>query len=250
MGTDRDWEKWGLVDPYFGVCSFERFHTGCMSEEDRVAFFSSGEAHIKGVLQRITENFGDAFIPQSALDFGCGVGRLLIPLARQVNRAAGVDVSQSMLAEAKRNCLITNIQNVDLFESDDNLSHVTGTFDLVHSHIVLQHIPWRRGRAILRTLATRVAPGGYLAVQVLTNYRGSQIVRGLAKLRYALPPANWLRNLLKKRPIFQPAMQMHVYDLDAVLSDLESGGFHCHYDEMNYQGFTSTFIYARRAAQS
>lgn len=248
MGTDRDWEQWGATDPYFGVYSRERFRTGTMTGDDKAEFFSSGEEHIARVLQGIDSAETAKFTLGTALDFGCGVGRLVIPLARSAGHVTGVDISPSMIAEAQRNCAAANVRNVTFVESDDSLSRIQGTFDLVHSYIVLQHIPWRRGRIILQALADRVAPGGNLAVQILTGHDASPITRGLVRLRYAFPPANWLRNLLRGRPMFEPAMQLHMYDLDVVRRDLEQRGFVYRHEQEAWPGFTSTFIYARRTA--
>lgn len=247
MGTDRDWENWGAVDPYFGVYSRERFRSGSMTSEARNEFFVSGEEHIAKTLRDLRDAFGDEPIVRSALDFGSGVGRLVIPLARRADRVTGVDISPSMIAEAKRNCAAAGIANATFVESDDRVSRVTDTFDLVHSYIVLQHIAWRRGRVILQSLADRVAPGGYLAVQILIGHSASPIVRGLVRLRYAFPPANWLRNILRRRPIREPAMQLHIYDLDAIKRDLEVRGFACTHRDEPWDGFHSIMLYARRS---
>lgn len=249
MGTDRDWEEWGAVDPYFGVYSRERFRSSMMTPEARQEFFASGEAHIAGTLRDLAEAFGAPSALQSALDFGSGVGRLVIPLARRADRVTGVDISPSMIAEASRNCAAAGVANVTFAESDDRLSRVPDTFDLVHSYIVLQHIPWPRGRVILQSLADRVAPRGHLAVQILTGHDASPFVRGLVRMRYAFPPANWLRNLLRGRPAFEPAMQLHVYDLAQVRQDLEERGFDFSTKaESSDGGFHSVFVHARRRA--
>ena len=64
------------------------------------------------------------FAPRSALDFGCGVGRLLVPLARRCPSVVGVDVADSMLAQARARCDAVGVTNVRLLKSDDRLSRV------------------------------------------------------------------------------------------------------------------------------
>lgn len=248
MGTDRDWERWGGSDPYFGVCSDKEFRAGSMTAKSKAEFFASGEAHVSRILRDIERIAGTGFSPASVLDFGCGVGRLVIPFARRAGRVVGVDISPSMIAEAKRSCSVAEVSGVEFVESDDGLNRIHGTFGLVHSYIVLQHIPWKRGRNILHALADHVAPEGVLAVQILSGYEASPVVRWLVRLRYAFPPANWLRNLLRRRPLFEPAMQLHVYDLAAVKSDLEQRGFVCNQVDEPFAGFCSTLVYARRKA--
>lgn len=247
MGTDRDWEQWGAVDPYYGVFSREDFRSQAMTAEAKAEFFASGEEYIDRTMRNLSEAFGTGPNLGAALDFGCGVGRLLMPLARRFERATGVDVSPSMIAEARRNCAAAELQGVAFVASDDGLSRISGTFDLVHSYIVLQHIPWRRGRVILHALAERVAPDGCLAVQILAGHNSSPLIRGLVRIRYAFPPANWLRNLFRGRPVLEPAMQLNVYDLDAVIRDLQSRGFSCRVVEEDVSAYRSVFVYARRA---
>lgn len=248
MGTDQDWSKWGKTDPYFGVCSEGRFRESMMTPDARAVFFHSGEVHVARTLEDIARLFGVDFSPGSVLDFGCGVGRLVIPFARRAEWVVGVDISTSMLDEARRNCAAAGVNGVDFVESDDCLSRVHESFALVHSHIVLQHIPWRRGLNILAGLADHVKPDGVLAVQLLSGYEGSILLRGLVRLRYAFPPANWLRNLLRGRPMLEPAMQLHVYDLDAVREWLSAKGFRCEQIDERLDEFRSTLLYAKRQA--
>ena len=249
MSTDKDWKKWGAIDPYFGVYSDEKYRMSALNEEARTEFFQSGEAHVKKVIATIRNSFDPAFAPSTALDFGSGVGRMVIAMARRMTSVLGVDISPSMIAEASKNCERSGVHNVRFAESSDTLSNVDEAFDLVHSHIVLPHIPWRRGRKILQSLAERVRRGGYLVVQILTGSSESRPVRGLIRLRYWLPPVNWIRNLLRSRPLFEPAMQLNIYDLRAILDDLQERGFDTPLCvEENWGKYTSTMLYVRRRA--
>jgi SAM-dependent methyltransferase len=164
--TDSEWEKWGQQDPYFAVLTLERFRSSRLTASDKEEFFASGAHHAASVLADCRRLFDASFAPTSVLDFGCGVGRVLIPLAVQVQRAVGVDVSLSMLAEARRNCDERAIQNVELVQSDDDLTRVEGTFDLIHSSIVFQHIPIERGRVLFQHLLDHLAPTGIAAIHV------------------------------------------------------------------------------------
>jgi SAM-dependent methyltransferase len=225
MGTDRDWEAWGRNDPYYGVLSSEDFRIDTLTTERKQAFFRSGEQHVDALLDTIRTTFSADFRPERSLDFGCGVGRLLIPLAKQSDHATGIDVSPSMLAEAAHNCAEQQVHNVDLVGSNGSLSEAEGEYDLVHSHIVFMHIDPRRGHGIIAALAGKVRPGGFIAVQVLYSCNASRWKRALVKLRYRLPSLNALRNLLRGRPLREPAMQLHIYDLPTLLRTLHRRGF-------------------------
>ena len=166
MSTDIEWEKWGRQDPYFGVITAERFRAQRLDDNARAEFFASGQWHMDSVLQWCRTRFDPAFTPRRVLDFGCGVGRLLIPFAAVAEEVVGVDVSPSMLAEARKNCDNRGLVNVVLVGSDDELSQVQGEFDLVHSAITLQHIDVARGRIIFKRLIECLAPDGVAALQL------------------------------------------------------------------------------------
>src|SRR5215217_7336394 len=139
--TDAEWEKFGRLDSYFGVASAEKFHTAALNPAALQEFFDSGRAHVDEVFGLIRKHSRPDFRPQRALDFGCGVGRITIPLAEVCDQVVGVDVSASMLDEARKHCSRHQVNNVELLPSDDALTAAPGTFDFVHSFIVLQHIP-------------------------------------------------------------------------------------------------------------
>ncbi len=248
MGTDKDWERWGATDPYFGVLSSDRYHKDRLNDVIKKEFFATGNTHIKRVFRLINENFNQTFQPNRALDFGCGVGRITLPLAKRTAYALGVDISPSMIAEAADNAKSLGITNVGFVLSDDLLTNVVGKFSLIHSYIVLQHIPWERGRLILQELSLKVEPGGYLAVHLFISCNASNLVRAAVRFRYALPPLHWLRNLIKHRPLFEPAMQLHTYDINTVIEDLKERNFDtpicC--NEPDIDGFKSVFLLARR----
>jgi SAM-dependent methyltransferase len=76
----------------------------------------------------------------SALEIGCGVGRLLVPLARRVARALGVDISPVMIETSR--AYLASAQNASARLTDGTLSGVgDASLDFVFSFIVFQHIP-------------------------------------------------------------------------------------------------------------
>ena len=78
-----------------------------MTDEDRADFFESGTSDVAFVLEHVHPREMN-----KALDFGCGVGRLSLALASKFGNVVGVDVSQSMLKEARRNAALINTSNV------------------------------------------------------------------------------------------------------------------------------------------
>ena len=156
--SDSDWRKWGEIDPYFGVVSFEEFKAERIAG-NRERFFASGRREIETAIREIFAHYGDVAHGR-ALDFGSGVGRLAIPLAERYDAVVGVDISEAMIAEARENCRDAGVANAEFVLSDDGLTRLDGSFDLVHSYIVLQHIPVERGLALTAQMLARLAPGG------------------------------------------------------------------------------------------
>ena len=178
--TDAEWEKWGSRDPYFGVLTHDRYRSTVLTAAAYNDFFESGRLHANQVLASCRRHFGVAFDPQRVLDFGCGVGRVLIPFSEVCATVVGTEVSGSMLAEARRNCARFGVTNAELLLADDTLRAVEGEFDLVHSTIVLQHIESERGLDLIARLVERIAPGGGAAIHVTYG-------RDYGRCRYGRP---------------------------------------------------------------
>jgi 2-polyprenyl-3-methyl-5-hydroxy-6-metoxy-1,4-benzoquinol methylase len=247
VGTDRDWQKWGEQDPYFGVLSADVFRKSNLTEENRIEFFRTGEAHVEEIFAKIRRHLAAEFNPSRSIDFGCGVGRLVVPLSRKCSEVTGIDVADSMLAEARINCSREHVANASFVKSDDQLSQLTGNYDLIHSVIVFQHIPPARGMHLVGELLKHLAPGGVVALQFFYRSDAPKLVRALLKLRYRVPLINSLRNILRGRPMREPAMQLHCYDLEALIDSFKTAGIPAVYlDLYDAFGFKGAMIYGRK----
>lgn len=218
--SDDNWRLWGERDPYYGVLSSPRFRQDSITA-NRHIFFEDGQAFVGHWLVEIERHFGG--LPRGrALDFGCGVGRLTIPLSDHFETVTGLDISPGMLDEARRN---SAGRNIEYLPSDDALSRVDGTFDFVSSVMVLQHIPVARGMAIMSRLLARVRTGGVCLIQISTKRNHGWLHELLYHIRHQLPGGQSILNLVERRPIDAPVMQMNEYSLDAVLALFRTHGF-------------------------
>jgi ubiquinone/menaquinone biosynthesis C-methylase UbiE len=98
------------------------------------AFFELGRTEIAAVMDRV-----DPSGRKRALDFGCGVGRCTQALADYFDHVDGMDISPSMIEQAK--ALNRHGDKVRYLVWDrTELPYKTGTFDMVYTNIVLQHM--------------------------------------------------------------------------------------------------------------
>ena len=82
--TDKNWEYYGKKSPYYGVLTHDDYRTENLSGDTVDNFFKSGDEYINYVANTIHHHISKEFSPKKVLDFGCGVGRLLIPLAKKI----------------------------------------------------------------------------------------------------------------------------------------------------------------------
>lgn len=215
LGTDKAWEKFGREEPYFGVLAHEKFTLKQISQ-NRDEFFSSGDGAVARIISRCEDHFGHVRRGH-VLDHGCGVGRLTFAFAEQFENVVALDVSPSMLAEAQENALQFGCSNVTFALADDRLSNAAGTFDFVNSHMVLQHVPVRRGLRIMSRMLDKLNDGGgfHFHVSIRTDRLRS---RGLWWASHHVPGVKIIQNLCARRRWNAPAMQMNNYPLNRVLA--------------------------------
>ncbi len=164
--TDRDWSRIAEENPYWGVLSEDQFRGAELTPDNEARFYASGQTFLDDLLGFVRRHIEPSFTIRRGLDFGCGVGRLLLPIARDSQEAVGVDVAPKMLELSTRNLLAAGITNAAAVCGDDELSQVIGTFNFVNSYIVLQHIPPERGMILIRRLLSLLEIGGVFSLQM------------------------------------------------------------------------------------
>jgi SAM-dependent methyltransferase len=135
----RAWNDLAALDPHWAILSHAgRKHRGWDSE----SFFATGEREVDSMLA-VAGELGKPANRTAALDFGCGLGRLTHALSCHFDRVIGVDISESMitqareLSEGKSNCAF-------MVGEDKGLAMIeTDSIDLIYSNLVLQHLPSR-----------------------------------------------------------------------------------------------------------
>lgn len=244
--SDVSWQKWGEQNPYFGVLTDEKFRCKNITEQSKGELLETGRVHVERVLSIADRQFG-TLTRKSVLDFGCGVGRLVIPFAVEFEHVTAVDVSVGMLETAKQNCNERGISNVDFVHSDDRLSLLTRDFDFIHSYLVFQHIPVDRGEAIIAELLKHLNDDGVLAIHFPIRCNDSLIRKCTHFLRRNFSPFSVLANILRRRHWNEPFIQMNCYDVNNVLTLIIGNGMKDVFLEVvDAGGFVSAFVFARK----
>lgn len=238
MNTDDDWEWYGREHPYFGVLADPRYRGGQLSETLWSEFLATGEAEVDRMLGVFPRHLQPLSSLHKALDFGCGVGRLAIPLARRFDAVVGVDVSESMLREAQRNADRLGQHKLRWCRQLSELHGEAGSFSFVNTLIVLQHIAPARGLDSIREMVELLAPGGSGSIQL--TYGQTRRPHHLGQApgldgRWAGIRQRWvaLGRRLRGRA---PGMQMNPYPLNQVMYLLQSHGVRQFFAEFTDHG--------------
>lgn len=80
--ADRAYDRVGRTEPCYGVITLVGFLSANLDAAALREFFQTGEAQVARVLATIRARVGADSRPRRALDFGRGVGRILIPQVR------------------------------------------------------------------------------------------------------------------------------------------------------------------------
>jgi 2-polyprenyl-3-methyl-5-hydroxy-6-metoxy-1,4-benzoquinol methylase len=214
--SDKAWRWFGEHDAYYGVLSGSEFRRDNLTEERFEAFWATGAAHVDRVLNLATHHFG-AIGHDSCLDFGSGVGRLAIPFARHFRQVIGVDISPPMIAEAQSNCRKLGVQNVTFSQT---MGDAEMKYDLVHTYIVLQHIPLSRGLQLIGQLIDRTRPGGVCFLHFTIGRNAGRLRKLASFMRKNVKPAHWLLNAREGKQLFEPYMQSNEYRLNELVAYL------------------------------
>jgi SAM-dependent methyltransferase len=216
---DPRWEAYAAREPYFAVLTDPKFLRANLTPDREREFFDSGEALVTLAL-RMIEPLAPIFTPRSVLEYGCGAGRLAIPLARRPGAVTAVDRSPTMLDVARREARRQGVTVA--FETPAELAAGHKTFDLVFCYLVFQRMPQDEGLALLRELITCIDRAGIGVFHFPYRTEASGPVRALRAIRDRMPAANALANRLRGKPPDEPFMPCHTYDLEAIFAALEA----------------------------
>ncbi|PYQ29480.1 MAG: hypothetical protein DMF56_10970 [Acidobacteria bacterium] len=239
------WDAFAAREPYFAVLTHARYLREHFDAAAEAEFFDSGEAYVSELYGIVRARVAPHFAPETVLEYGCGVGRLLIPFARRAANVTGVDISQSMLDTARTHIAKAGVTNVELQRELHER-----TFDLVNCFLVLQRLPRGEGVDLLRTLTKRVREGGTGVFQFPYRAELSPLVSVSRKARARVPGVNAAINVLRRKPAAEPFIESNTYDINEVFAILQDAGFDSPHVVFSKHGdLDSVIVYAQRRAQ-
>jgi ubiquinone/menaquinone biosynthesis C-methylase UbiE len=148
-----NYNRIGLEDPFFGTVG--------SSNKDLEQYFEYGRQQVTGILSN-AQKLGINLTSGTALDFGCGIGRVTQALAKQFDDVYGLDISPSMIAlandhnanPAKCHFRLHCDHQLRIFADD--------FFDLILGINVFRYISPALSEAYLREFIRILKPGGLL----------------------------------------------------------------------------------------
>ena len=226
MNTGKyNWEKFGEKDPYYWVTTDAKYKDAKFKKNIQKKFFDNADQYLESVFKVIRRHLDSTFRPECALDFGCGVGRVTIPLARQCRYVLGVDIAESMIKEAKKNQEQYLLNNVEFSTRTNDLLPYKESFDFIHSIYVFQHIRTKHGVPTFIQLVNALKENGIGMVHFITLQSNKSIKKRIISwLCTHFQMVNGINNIRKGKSFFTPIYEMNNYPLDKLFEILRKKG--------------------------
>jgi len=136
-GLDEPWNRFAETDPYTYILT--ELKSGNLED-----FWQSGRQVVDRELLPLLRSIG---IPRGfAMELGCGVGRLALPLASSFEEIWGVDIAEAMVRRARAFALDQQLDNAHFCAISGprdlclQLGEYLGRMDFIYSLLVFQHV--------------------------------------------------------------------------------------------------------------
>ena len=209
-----NWEDLAKNKPYSPLLASDGILKVDANDTPTPEFWQSGEEDLDALLSVATTITGRDVSLTSSLDFGCGPGRLTLPLARRSLNVVGCDISPAMLNHVRQNAQAAGLLNVTFVTPEALALLSDGQFSFVVSLLVLQYIPRSQGYDIIRYIMRLLTSDGIAALHLVPAPPG-EALRQLVRIMAA-----WSRLTTRlatdNRTDSPNRMQMHMYDENVV----------------------------------
>src|SRR5580698_9208198 len=129
-----EWNERAREDAHYFVAFGRR-------KQDDEEFFGTAADLVRELETELKRLPAGGVRQRRALEIGCGPGRLIRPMSRHFGEIHGIDVSDEMIANARRKLQGIPHAHVHHAGGSDLSLFADGYFDFVYSYAVFQHIP-------------------------------------------------------------------------------------------------------------
>jgi len=185
------WTHLGIVKPHWSVLTHSRFLPENLGDSID-AFHASGEEEAAVVEKILARHDCFSLSEKICLEYGTGVGRVTMGLARRFAWVHGYDISPGHLSHAAERAKEIGLTNITFHLCSENFLTPLNECDVAYSRIVFQHNPPPVQSRLIKNLLGALKPGGTAIFQVLTYMKD-----------YHFNTLEWLKT---NHP---PEMQMH-----------------------------------------
>jgi SAM-dependent methyltransferase len=175
-------------------------------------FLATGEADMAALLSQVASLIGAEVSLTSALDFGCGAGRLTLPLARRATSVTACDIAPTMLAHTRLHAEKAGLHNITYIDTEELATLPDGGFTFICSLLVFQYVPRPIGYETIRALLRLLAPDGVALLHVMLAPRRTPLQQFAATSRR--------RNARNAPP--SDGLQIYEYDERVLMRDIEA----------------------------
>jgi SAM-dependent methyltransferase len=225
---------------YWSVLTNPKFK-GTLSAKTKSEFLSTGMRDVNRILAICERVDYDLENCRSFLDYGCGVGRLVVNLPDSIQRINCVDFSDNHLNEAKSNISLLENKNKYFYHSINSIFDISSlppNQDIIHSCIVLQHNTPPVIERTARDLLNLLSPGGLAILHI-----------PIAKASYRFDVDNYINDKNSGR-----AMEMHILPKANIFKLAESScceiAFSCCVAECGGDIYSEFIVFRRRPGAS
>jgi SAM-dependent methyltransferase len=167
----RNWQRMAETDPLWAISTAPEYKA---HKWDLEQFFASGVKEIRDAMTDVRAARPD-LARGTALDFGCGVGRLSQALADHFDHVTGVDIAPAMIGQGRELnrhgegvCYVLN-------ESSDLSQFSASSFDFIYSAITLMHMEPRYSTRYIAEFVRLLRPDGAALFQLPAPTHRQQI---------------------------------------------------------------------------
>lgn len=231
------WTRAGETAPHWSVLTDERFLPQNIAA-NLEAFYGAGtwDAQVMdATLTRIGRSAGQF---RHCVDYGCGVGRITLQLARRFARVTGLDISAPHLHLARETFRHAGFSHVTLAQVVPECLMPVESCDLWYSRIVLQHSPPPVAMNILRHAFRALETGGVAMFQIPVWIQGYGF--DVASYLAGTPGAEMEMHAIPQRAILELADWQGL-----VLRDLREESFVSHSPGVARLTLSNTFTFEK-----